>query len=382
MVFRTAGAMAMLLIGLESAGGQAFAQYYPAPQAYPRQAYPPPQGSPPSRPLPPVVDANDDAPVYSSPAGRPLPPAAVTNEPLPPLGAYRDVPPGYREMPQQGYYRDVPPQAPPAAAGTRPYYGVPSAIPPGPGGSAEQAIRQDAMRPPLPISPGQIGPGPSDPRVTPSMQGGDPRDMAAFPPEVRPETGPNKELAPQFRRTLVDYRTKEPAGTIIVDTPNTYLYLVLGDGKALRYGVGVGREGFTWSGAERVTKIAEWPDWNPPEEMIVRQPYLPRFMAGGETNPLGARALYLGNTIYRIHGTNQPSTIGTFVSSGCIRLTNEDVMDLSRRVRVGTRVVVLSGRPPATAAATSTVSPAAMPSADGTSRAVPPLDPRPSATAR
>jgi hypothetical protein len=127
--------------------------------------------------------------------------------------------------------------------------------------------------------------------------------------------------------------------------------------------------------------MAEWPDWNPPEEMIVRQPYLPRFMAGGETNPLGARALYLGNTIYRIHGTNQPSTIGTFVSSGCIRLTNEDIMDLYRRIRVGTRVVVLPGRPPATAAATSTVSPAPMPGVDGSSRAVP-LDPRPSAMAR
>ena len=171
--------------------------------------------------------------------------------------------------------------------------------------------------------------------------------MAALPPEVRPETGPRKELPPQFRRTLVDYRTKEPAGTIIIDTPNTYLYLVLGNGKAMRYGVGVGREGFTWAGAEKVTKMAEWPDWNPPAEMIERQPYLPRFMAGGEGNPLGARALYLGKTIYRIHGTNQPSTIGTFVSSGCIRLTNEDVMDLYTRVKVGTRVVVLPGRPPA-----------------------------------
>jgi lipoprotein-anchoring transpeptidase ErfK/SrfK len=171
--------------------------------------------------------------------------------------------------------------------------------------------------------------------------------MAALPPEVRPETEPAKELALQFRRTLVDYRTKEPAGTIIIDTPSTYLYLVLGDGKALRYGIGVGREGFTWSGVERVTRMLEWPDWTPPDEMIVRQPYLPRFMAGGETNPLGARALYLGNTVYRIHGTNQPSTIGTFVSSGCIRLTNEDVMDLYRRVRVGTRVLVLPGRAPA-----------------------------------
>ena len=181
---------------------------------------------------------------------------------------------------------------------------------------------------------------------------GDSRNMAALPPEVRPETGPRKELPPQFRRTLVDYYSKEPAGTIIVDTPNTYLYLVLGQGKALRYGIGVGREGFTWSGAEKVSRKAEWPDWNPPEQMIERQPYLPRFMAGGDGNPLGARALYLGDTIYRIHGTNQPSTIGTFVSSGCIRLTNEDITDLHSRVKVGTRVVVLPGRGQATAVTT------------------------------
>src|SRR5262249_3676483 len=114
---------------------------------------------------------------------------------------------------------------------------------------------------------------------------------------VRPEIGPKKELAPQFRRKPVDYYTKEPVGTIIIDTPNTYLYLVLGNGKALRYGVGVGCEGFTWSGAERVTKMAEWPDWTPPQEMIVRQPYLPRFMAGGEINPLGARALSWKNGV-------------------------------------------------------------------------------------
>jgi lipoprotein-anchoring transpeptidase ErfK/SrfK len=180
---------------------------------------------------------------------------------------------------------------------------------------------------------------------------GDPRSLAALPPEVRPETGPKKELPPQFRRALVDYSTKEPAGTIIVDTPNTYLYLVLGSGKAMRYGIGVGREGFTWAGAERVSRMAEWPDWNPPEQMIERQPYLPRFMAGGDGNPLGARALYLGSTIYRIHGTNQPSTIGSFVSSGCIRLTNEDITDLYARVKVGTRVVVLSGRSRLAAAA-------------------------------
>jgi lipoprotein-anchoring transpeptidase ErfK/SrfK len=123
------------------------------------------------------------------------------------------------------------------------------------------------------------------------LRRGDPRTLAALPPEVRPETGPKKELPPQFRRALVDYYTKEPAGTIVIDTPNTYLYLVLGNGKALRYGIGVGREGFTWSGSERISRLAEWPDWNPPEQMIERQPYLPRFMAGGEGNPLGARAL-------------------------------------------------------------------------------------------
>jgi lipoprotein-anchoring transpeptidase ErfK/SrfK len=168
--------------------------------------------------------------------------------------------------------------------------------------------------------------------------------VAALPPEEQPETGPAK-LPPQFRRTEIAYQTKEPPGTIIIDTSHTYLYLVLSNGKAMRYGIGVGREGFTWAGTERVSRTSEWPDWHPPPEMIERQPYLPRFMAGGESNPLGARALYLGNTLYRIHGTNQPSTIGTFVSSGCIRLTNEDVTDLYGRVQVGTRVVVLPGKP-------------------------------------
>src|SRR6202008_1652375 len=163
--------------------------------------------------------------------------------------------------------------------------------------------------------------------------------------------------SPRLRRQVVDYATREAPGTIIIDTPNTYLYLVLGGGKALRYGIGVGREGFTWTGRERISKMSEWPDWHPPKEMIERQPYLPRFMAGGESNPLGARALYLGNTLYRIHGTNQPSTIGSFVSSGCIRLTNEDVMDLYSRVKVGTRVVVLPGQPSAPAPAMSLAAP-------------------------
>jgi lipoprotein-anchoring transpeptidase ErfK/SrfK len=149
------------------------------------------------------------------------------------------------------------------------------------------------------------------------------------------------EQPARFKRQIVSYPTREAPGTIIVDTPNTYLYYVLGGGQAIRYGIGVGRDGFTWSGVQTVTRKAEWPAWTPPAEMIARQPYLPRHMAGGPGNPLGARAMYLGGTIYRIHGTNMPETIGTQVSSGCIRLTNQDVSDLYSRVNVGTRVVVL-----------------------------------------
>ncbi|ABD89551.1 L,D-transpeptidase [Rhodopseudomonas palustris] len=145
----------------------------------------------------------------------------------------------------------------------------------------------------------------------------------------------------QFKRAVVNYPNREAAGTVIVDTANTYLYYVLGQNRAIRYGVGVGREGFTWAGVQTITRKSEWPDWHPPAEMIARQPYLPRFMAGGPGNPLGARAMYLGSSVYRIHGTNDPSTIGKFVSSGCIRLTNEDVTDLFGRVGVGTKVVVL-----------------------------------------
>ena len=168
----------------------------------------------------------------------------------------------------------------------------------------------------------------------------------SLPPEDQPETGQPKELPANLKKQLVDFTTKEPAGTIVIDTANTYLYLVLGSGKAMRYGIGVGREGFTWTGTERVSRMKEWPDWFPPTEMIERQPYLPRMMAGGPGNPLGARALYLGSTLYRIHGTNQPSTIGSFVSSGCIRLLNEDIEDLYSRVQTGTRVVVLPGKAP------------------------------------
>jgi len=159
---------------------------------------------------------------------------------------------------------------------------------------------------------------------------------------VDEETQQGYEAPAQFRRQVVAYNGSEAPGTIIIDTPNTFLYLVQPGGRAIRYGIGVGRDGFRWSGTQTITKKAERPDWTPPAEMIQRQPYLPRFMAGGATNPLGARAMYLGNTVYRIHGTNAPSTIGQRVSSGCIRLTNEDVIDLASRVNVGTKVVVIN----------------------------------------
>lgn len=150
----------------------------------------------------------------------------------------------------------------------------------------------------------------------------------------------SEEIDPQFQRTVVPYRTNEAPGTIIIQTAERFLYVVQPNGRALRYGVGVGREGFQWQGLLKITRKQEWPDWRPPPEMIERQPYLPRFMAGGPGNPMGARALYLGKTVYRIHGTNQPQTIGSAVSSGCFRLVNNDVIDLYDRIPVGTKVIV------------------------------------------
>jgi lipoprotein-anchoring transpeptidase ErfK/SrfK len=294
----------------------------------------------PPAPVPPSdVDQAQGLPNYGSPPvyAQPLPPP--TQDPAyvapPQYGrAYPTEPEPY--PPPAPVYRAPPPGYEPIDPGSRAAYGALPALPP----------PRDVLRP-----PGAVGPGASEP--APDARGATNSIYSNLPPEDRPEVGPAKELPPQFRRTEVEYRTREPAGTIIIDTANTYLYLVLGNGRALRYGIGVGREGFTWTGTERISRMAEWPDWHPPAEMIERQPYLPRFMAGGEGNPLGARALYLGNTLYRIHGTNQPSTIGSFVSSGCIRLTNDDVADLYGRVQVGTRVVVLPGRPPATASAAS-----------------------------
>jgi lipoprotein-anchoring transpeptidase ErfK/SrfK len=156
----------------------------------------------------------------------------------------------------------------------------------------------------------------------------------AYDPRQRP-------FDPKYEKQEVDYTGKEGAGTIVIDTPNKFLFLVEGNGRALRYGIGVGRPGFTWAGVKTISAKREWPDWTPPAEMLARRPDLPRHMEGGPENPLGARAMYLGSTLYRIHGSNEPWTIGTNVSSGCIRMRNEDVIDLYGRVNVGTRVIVL-----------------------------------------
>lgn len=146
-----------------------------------------------------------------------------------------------------------------------------------------------------------------------------------------------------YARQMVFFRSNEPPGTLVIHTSERFVYLIQGNNRALRYGIGVGREGFQWAGLVRVSRKAEWPDWRPPPEMIARQPYLPRFMAGGSGNPMGARALYLGSTVFRIHGTNQPETIGHAISSGCFRLANGDIIDLYERVPLGTKVVVRHG---------------------------------------
>ena len=180
--------------------------------------------------------------------------------------------------------------------------------------------------------PGYYDPRQLPPMGQPQMQGA--RQDEALDPRQRP-------FDPKFEKQLVDYHGNEGSGTVVVDTPNKFLYLVQGNGKAMRYGIGVGRPGFTWSGVKSISAKKEWPAWTPPPEMLARRPDLPRHMEGGPENPLGARAMYLGSSLYRIHGSNEPWTIGTNVSSGCIRMRNEDVIDLYGRVNVGAKVVVM-----------------------------------------
>ena len=181
-----------------------------------------------------------------------------------------------------------------------------------------------------------------------AILGGVSSHAAAQPVQEAPDADPGVDhtdraasVPDEYRRRVVAFRSEYPPGTIVVSTQERFLYLVMPNNLALRYGIGVGRDGFQWGGLHKITRKAEWPDWTPPSEMLKRQPGIPVHMAGGLDNPLGARALYLGSTLYRIHGTAEPWTIGTAVSSGCIRMRNEDVMDLYERVKVGTKVVVI-----------------------------------------
>jgi lipoprotein-anchoring transpeptidase ErfK/SrfK len=389
MILRSALCLCVLGgIALSSAQAQPYPTYYPPANT---QVYPPYRGPLPSAKVP--DDDDDDLPPHlrAAPGNYPPPPGGYmrpfANDPRNAPGVQREALPApgnsgapmygrpgvvYGDRTQEAYpppYQQAPaygrgpvgsgqPEsygAPPRGGYAPNQAGIPQQYPPYGGtqqpGYQEQPGQGSMQQGPMQQGPMQLGPSGRPPG---DVAGRDPtgtvrpNTVAALPPEEQPEDG-KFELPAQFKRQIVNFPSNEPAGTIVIDTSNTFLLLVLGNGQAMRYGIGVGREGFTWAGAERVSKMSEWPDWHPPAEMIERQPYLPRFMAGGEGNPLGARALYLGKTLYRIHGTNQPSTIGKYVSSGCIRLTNEDIADLYSRVQVGTRVVVLPGSPPAQA---------------------------------
>ena len=200
-------------------------------------------------------------------------------------------------------------------------------------GEPEQGGRYQQQQPMYQQQPEYGGRRSMLPPMDPQQPGGYRQEEAADPAQ--------RPVDPRYAKQVVDYHGKEDAGTVVIDTPNKFLYLVEAGGKAMRYGIGVGRPGFTWSGVKTISAKKEWPAWTPPPEMLARRPDLPRHMEGGPTNPLGARAMYLGSSLYRIHGSNEPWTIGTNVSSGCIRMRNEDVIDLYGRVNVGARVVVL-----------------------------------------
>ena len=326
-----------------------------------------PQGSTALSPPGPVLSPDD--PRYGRPMSAPV--YSDRNAPTGPVLSPDD--PRYGRPMGAPVYSDRNAPTGPVMSPDDPRYGRPPGPPPVIYSDRNGRPADDGMRPPEAVN--------GAPGVTGSVEapvGADGKSVmvSALPADEQPETGP-AQLAPNLRRQEVSFPTKEPAGTIVVDTPNTYLYYILGGGKAIRYGVRVGRDGFTWTGVQKISRKAEWPDWHPPPEMIDRQPYLPRFMAGGPGNPLGARAMYLGSTVYRIHGTNQPSTIGKFVSSGCIGMLNDDVQDLFDRVKVGTRVVVLpGGAPPAAIASAQPVpGPNAGPQAPGQMSAVPGTQP-------
>jgi lipoprotein-anchoring transpeptidase ErfK/SrfK len=353
MITRSLTICAVLVAGAAGTSLAQAQQGYPVPPGSVYSAAPPPYppGTYPGDyrrgpPGPPDFDALEDDEAPNAQSSTALPPPGPVLSPNDPRYG--------RPMGAPVYSDRGPPQGPVLSPDDPRYghLGEPPAViysdrqPPNPG----RDTAPDGLRPPEAIGAPTGVTGTVQPPVGAD---GRPMVLSALPPDEQPEAGP-AQLSPELRRQEVTYPTKEPAGTLIVDTANTHLYYILGNGRAIRYGVRVGRDGFTWNGVQKISRKAEWPDWHPPPEMIDRQPYLPRFMAGGPGNPLGARAMYLGNTVYRIHGTNQPSTIGKFVSSGCIGMLNEDVSDLFDRVKVGTRVVVLpGGAPPATTTASA-----------------------------
>ncbi len=374
-------------LGVSLALAQGYSQppgslYSASPAPYPPGGYTVDERRAPGAPDFDALDDDDDAPDARSSA---LPPPGPVLSPADPRYGRPDSRPVYSDRapgpilspadPRYGRPDGPPPviysdrPAGPILSPADPRYGRPDGPPP-----VVYSGRNDdprALRPPEAIGAPAGVTGSVQPQGAPGADGR-PMVLSALPPEEQPEMGP-AQLPPHLRKQEVAYATKEPAGTLVVDTPNTHLYYILGNGRAIRYGVRVGRDGFTWNGVQKVSRKAEWPDWHPPSEMIERQPYLPRFMAGGPGNPMGARAMYLGSTIFRIHGTNQPSTIGKFVSSGCIGMLNEDVSDLFDRVKVGTRVVVLPGGAPPASTATASAQP--MPAAGPAQAGVPGMQP-------
>jgi lipoprotein-anchoring transpeptidase ErfK/SrfK len=313
-----------------------YQQPAPAPAYY--QQVPAPQQQVYQQPAPvyyqqapePQMRAYQPAPVYYQQAA------------APPARAYQLAPVNYQQAPAQ---QTLAPQQAPAYAPQNPSRQPSSSAPQYTGSVPVQQARGFQSAP----TSYQMAPAPQQGAYQPATQypqQAPPQQLAfGYPaPAYAPSTSGDMAQPlsdPRYERQVVDFQGAEQPGTIIIDTPHFFLYLIMGGGKALRYGIGVGRPGFTWAGVKQISAMREWPDWYPPVEMIARRPDLPRYMPGGPDNPLGARALYLGSTLYRIHGSNEPWSIGTQVSSGCIRLRNTDIVDLYSRVKVGTKVVVM-----------------------------------------
>jgi lipoprotein-anchoring transpeptidase ErfK/SrfK len=306
----------------QTRGNQASPQYTSGIPPQPTAAQPTAQPAPASQPRGVFMMASgaQGAPQTTAPSNPSAPATRLAwGQPAP-----QPAPP-----PQQSWGQPAPQPAP---APPQQSWGQP-APQPAPAPPQQQAWGQPAPQPApalqlrsfFPSGTWGVPPSPPPPAYAPSEYG----DMA------RPM------VDPKYDRQVIDYKTDEPPGTIIVDTPHYFLYLVMEGGRAMRYGIGVGREGFTWTGESQISAMREWPEWRPPNEMLERRPDLPRYVSGGLDNPLGARALYLGATLYRIHGSNEPWSIGTRVSSGCIRLRNEDIIDLYGRVKIGAKVIVL-----------------------------------------